>query len=192
MSTNLEIEAQSIINEEEYKKVLAFLNLNVKPIIQTNYYIDSEDNILYKHKYSLRMRVKDYIEMTLKIKLSDGQHIENNILLNEQEFNNFLEKKEFPENDIRAILENDGIDISKLQVLTFLKTSRIEVELDKGYLLAIDKNEYNNKIDYELEVESNNLEDGINYLKALCKNAKINYVPNHDSKQKRAIESMKK
>ena len=67
-----------------------------------------------------------------------------------------------------------------------LKTKRLEVNFE-DYLLVIDKNFYNNKIDFNIEVESTSRELAQKYLIETISKYGITYKKDYVSKSRRAI-----
>ena len=100
---------------------------------------------------------------------------------------------EFPDGTIKEFVKMFGVKIEDLRILAKLSTHRIEIEDDDlTKKVAIDKNEYNGIVDYELEVEGNALDKARAQLQAICEEVGIVYVDNLKSKQTRALETIKK
>lgn len=156
MNTNLEIEYKTLLSLPEFDQLGKRFS-HVTPIQQTNHYFDTHDLQLRKNKLSLRIRTfsKD-AEMTLKIPQQVG-NIEYNIDLTTQEAHAILEKDTLTDyplliDGILEQLKQYDIELSDIHTLGSLTTTRRECETAIG-LMALDKNEYTNKIDYELELE---------------------------------------
>lgn len=190
MSTNIEIEVKALLNENDYQRVLDFFKDELKePVEQVNYYIDTKTSDLRRHEISLRIRQLNGFMMTLKTPLSEGL-LEKNQLISEHEFVNFIKNKVFPDGVIGEFLERLYIEPADLIPLASLTTIRYNISYN-GMLLAIDKNTYNDKVDYELEMEGNSVEKARVYLEEVCQNVGIDFVENRVSKQKRALEAHK-
>lgn len=69
-------------------------------------------------------------------------------------FNNSL-----PE-DIREIVESYGINDNELTILGALRTARLETNY-KNELLVLDRSDYFDKVDYELEFEVTDYNNGL-------------------------------
>lgn len=156
MNTNLEIEYKTLLSLAEFDQLGKRFS-HVTPIQQTNHYFDTHDLQLRKNKLSLRIRTfsKD-AEMTLKIPQQVG-NIEYNIDLTTQEAQTILAKDTLTDYPllIEGILEQLNkydIELADIHTLGSLTTTRRECETPIG-LMALDKNEYTSKIDYELELE---------------------------------------
>lgn len=194
MSSNIEIEAKSLISEDEYERIIDKLNLGkYRKYKQTNYYIDTEDRFLKRNGIALRIREKDEnFELTLKTPLSEGL-LEKNENISWREFDNLKDKRIFPEGNIKKFLEILGVSIKDLKVLTSLTTERISMDYSI-YHIDLDKNIYsNNIVDYELEVESSSMENAKEEITKILTSCDItNFTFNTISKQSRAMNALKK
>lgn len=192
MATNIEIEAKVLIDEEGYKLVKnKYREYAKNSYLQTNYYIDTLDFRLRKNGIGLRIReIDDSYCITLKAPLSEGL-LEKTENISKKDY--LLMKKDniFPEIKIKSFLIMLGFKIEDLSILASLKTERIDVHFDSG-TFSIDKNTYANKIDYELEKESNNLKDAEDFLCMICKDSNIPFKINTVSKQARAFNEIKR
>lgn len=151
--TNLEIEYKTLLNIDEFQR-LDNLYQHIKPIQQTNYYIDSPDFTLRSHRLSLRIRTyPDRAELTLKIPQAVG-NMEYNQDLTLVQAKAIKQDFALPSGDIkdRLLAVLPDLDQLKLGILGHLTTRRREVETAIG-LLAIDSNLYAGIKDYELELE---------------------------------------
>ena len=156
MQTNLEIEYKTLLSLSEFDQLGKRFS-HVAPVRQTNHYFDTPDLKLRANKLSLRIRTfDDAAEMTLKIPQKVG-NLEHNIALTSEEANAILATKTLPQNciniqNILELLKGYAIDLSAVRVLGSLTTTRREYETSIG-LMALDKNEYSGRLDYELELE---------------------------------------
>lgn len=193
MATNIEIEAKVLINEDDYNRVLKFYKKEeLQKVTQLNYYIDTDDLLLKQFGIGLRIRQKDFFVLNMKAPLQEGL-LEKKESISEKEFDNFKNNGVFPNGSIKNLLLMFGVDITKLKIQTTLKTERIVIEnFSDNEVFAIDKNYYNELIDYELELEGTSLERAKNSLKEKCEELNIDFVENAKSKQVRAMETIKK
>ena len=156
MQTNLEIEYKTLLSLSEFDQLGKRFS-HIAPVRQTNHYFDTPDLQLRGNKLSLRIRTfDDAAEMTLKIPQKVG-NLEHNITLTSEEAYAILGTKALPQNCINIqsildLLKGYAIDLSAIRVLGALTTTRWEYETAIG-LMALDKNEYSGKVDYELELE---------------------------------------
>lgn len=148
---NLEIEFKTLMTIDEFRR-LDSLYQHVKPVHQTNYYIDTAKSLLKSKKLSLRIRTfGDRAELTLKIPQKIG-NIEYNEELDIQEAREMRQQLVLPPGDIRDKLLERHVPLEDLQILGSLTTRRRETQTPIG-LMAIDSNQYAGIKDYELELE---------------------------------------
>lgn len=192
MATNIEIEAKALIKEEDYNKLIKeFENENAYFFDQTNYYVETKNFDLKKLGVGLRVRsINDKFVLTLKAPMSEGL-LEKEENISEDQFVMFEKKNIFPECSLKDFIIMLGFDIKKLKIMAKLRTHRTQLELDEGkHILCIDRNEYNNLVDYELELEGNSLGKAKTRLEQFCIEHEIEYKDNPRSKQTRALESL--
>lgn len=178
MQTNLEIEYKTLLSLSEYE-LLAQQFSQVSPIRQTNYYWDTPDLKLRGNKLSLRIRMfQDAAEMTLKIPQKVG-NLEHNISLTIQNAKAILAAKGLPQNQaeimpILDMLKEYPVSLSAITVLGSLTTERRETTTAIG-LMALDKNNYSGKTDYELELEVTDAQTGEANFNQFLKDNTISY-----------------
>lgn len=190
MATNIEIEAKVLIEKEGFDKIKQlYEDYANSAYIQTNYYIDTPDFLLRRNGIGLRIRCfENKYVMTLKTPLSEGL-LEKTENISKEEYRAMRDKNVFPENKIKSFLIMLGFEIETLKILTSLKTERIDIAFETG-IFSIDKNEYQGKVDYELEKESNNLKSGEDFLVEICTKAGIKFTINKTTKQARAFDRL--
>ena len=190
MSNAIEIEAKALVSQEQYRTLCKAFS-NSERYLQTNYYIDSDDRVLTKEGIALRIREKSGVyELTLKTPLSQGLLEKTNIISMNQ-FAMLRDFGEFPAADLKRFLEMLDIDVSKLKILGFMTTERIDVPY-KGGLLSLDRNSYNGVIDFEIEFEYNNMADAERILLDLLKENHVEVPLTTASKFRRAMATLKK
>lgn len=187
MSKNIEIEKRVMLNEEEYNKLLqyAFTYSNRKETVLINHYFDDENLSLRNAHHMLRIRSinNDEFELTLKVKGDKGD-LEINEPLNKYEVDNLIKKLVIENEEINNFIRNDTD--KEIKYITSLKTERIEIEFD-NYLFVLDKNYYSDVIDYDLEIESTDLNVAIETIKKYCSDFHLQYSSSYKSKSRRAI-----
>lgn len=187
MSNAIEIEAKALVTKKDYQHLLSLFK-DYHSYTQTNYYVDTPDLNLRKEGIALRIREKDGVyEMTLKTPLSQGL-LEKNCSWNPQMFEDFKERAIFPEGDIKRFLTMLDFDVDNLRIRTSLQTTRVDIPYAGGKL-SIDENHYSNLVDYEIELEYNNLKDAERHLVALLEENKCDYVLSHKTKVTRALDA---
>lgn len=169
----VEIEFKNLLTEEEYNHIYEYFDLDgVNTINNDNYYYDDVRSSFKNNNSALRIRhTNGRREITLKIK-SPKQNLEYNCSWNNEEIPEWLEVKDLPQeikiNSAKFNLEN------KLSLIQKIETRRKELKI-KGGLLVLDKNYFlGNIIDYELEYEVVNYEEGYKHFISLLKELKIN------------------
>ncbi len=192
MATNIEIEAKVLINEKEYKRILSFFKDRViREYDQINHYIDTDNFALKKIGIGLRIREKDNTyTLTLKTPMAEGL-LEKDEVLSEEVFNAFIKSNIFPDNGIADFIRMLGVNIEDLKRQTQLVTHRNEISYeDNTYEFSIDKNEYNNVVDYELEMAGASLNRAKEKLKSICLSTNTFYKDNLKSKETRALDTI--
>ncbi len=181
MQFNLEIEYKMLICEETFNKIKNDYS-EFSSVKQVNTYYDSKVKPLKELFLNLRIReIQDQFIVTLKQKQDIG--------LNEYEFI-------VSENSI-AVFDTPEIDsfFSKMNIqkplheIGTLTTYRTEILFEHG-TLCIDKSEYYNHVDYELEFEISGSQDkGFLEFSEFLKKYQLTYIQNNNSKTKRCIQA---
>ena len=156
-----EYETRIMLTESEYFEIVSYfmrLHPNKHFLKNTNTYFDTEDLYLRKNHITFRLRTINDIksELTIKIKGKNGDD-EINDSLNTQEAQLVLKSRVFPDGDVKNFLLTLPYTFDAYKEITTLYNVRLEIE-EKDHLLVIDKNTYNDIIDYNLEIET---KDGI-------------------------------
>ena len=192
MANAIEIESKILIDEKEYDRLARKLTLS-QPITQTNWYIDSDSRILENGPTRLGLRIR-FINgeywMTLKAPMAVGL-LEKEQLLSPTEAESMIGNNIFPEGDIKDFL-NDLLDVDTSELKTLAK---METERRRGFFgedntirLALDRNIYLGRIDYELEIDGDSLEKTEKAAKDILKGYKFTF--NKLSKQTRCLRAL--
>lgn len=156
--THLEIEYKTLLTKSEFLRLQEEFS-SQSLIKQTNYYIDTPDFQLKKNRFSLRIRILEHrAELTLKQPLEIG-NIEHNQELSLSDAKELIQHFSLPDGKINEILTQSTCPLSELSCWGSLHTRRLEKKDGIG-LFALDENHYNNRIDYELEVEVKDPDEG--------------------------------
>ena len=186
---HLEIEMKTLLNQDEYKKLQTHFS-GVTPITQKNYYLDTPDFYLRHHKIAMRIRTFDTsAELTIKIPQKVG-NMEYNQALTLEEAKSCLDECKLPQGMILEELTSRGLSPNGWVVLGCLTTVRFEKETAIG-LMALDQSHYFDIVDYELELEVENGDQGSLDFKEFLQANDIHYKK-APSKLVRFIENMKK
>ncbi|MDG0843255.1 CYTH domain-containing protein [Staphylococcus equorum] len=174
MATNNEIEFKQLLSQSQYQSIYNKYFLDMQPFSQTNYYIDTEQFDLRSHNSALRIRVKDkFYEMTLKVPAEVGlmeYNFETHVI---PELNKALAASDLPL-EITQQLNKMNVDVNQLVILGALTTSRLEKEI-QGNLLVLDRSDYLNYQDYELEYEVEDYDEGLIQFKMILETFDIKH-----------------
>lgn len=193
MNENIENEERVMINMEQYNQLKSdyISKINSTHFLLINYYFDDDNLSLKKAHRTLRIRsINDNeYELTLKIKRDNGDK-EINIPLSLDEVNQIINSTILDNPIINKELED--VPHKEIKYITSLKTDRIEVKYD-SHLLVIDKNEYGDVIDYDIEVEAHNKKEALSFILEYCDKYHLNYSTKYIGKSHRAInEALKR
>lgn len=156
--------------------------------LQTNYYFDTKRFTLKASDAVLRIKRRDNLTLTFERKKGyNFQRIDEDI--NEEQFNELVEKGIIPsekiQEEVNEIIKNQNI-INFMNLATY----RISVPYKKGRL-SLDKCEYVDTVDYELEYEASNREMGKTEFIEIIKEFGIAYKKSQ-VKLKRAYDALRK
>ncbi|MCA0987829.1 CYTH domain-containing protein [Guptibacillus algicola] len=159
MTQEIEIEFKNMITDKEYISLLTSYQLSSTDIkTQKNDYFDSAQFTLRDKGAALRVRQKkNDLVLTLKEPAEEGL-LETHQVISEETFQSIKETGELPKGDVSKQVIKLGLTDNLLH-LGSLTTHRAEVELSTG-LLVLDHSEYLGCVDYELEFEVTNYEQG--------------------------------
>lgn len=180
MNTSLEIEFKTEISEEIYTALIDKYHLKDKIFIQINHYFDTENKDVINQKNILRIRQKgEHYKITKKEPSSNGT-IETHIKLTNDEAKKILDE------GFDANIINLPYYVKKIAQL---QTERVTMPYLDG-IIFLDKNTYYDKVDYEIEYEVREINQGkIDFDKFLNEN-NIPFIP-MISKTKRAYKYKK-
>ncbi len=184
-----EIEKRSLVDEDKYVSICAFLLRShsheaFKEI--TNIYLDDNEKTLEKNNLTLRIRIDEKtISLTLKEVLNDNQSIEHTQEITQDEIDMLNKTYTLPEGEVLDYLKEKELDNLLFINVGEIKTRRLEIPSEEGDIkIVLDKNEYNEKIDYDIEVEAPTLEVAEKALRYFSQkfHFKIskNYISKHD------------
>ena len=186
---HLEIEMKTLLEKDEYQRLQEHFS-GVTPITQKNYYLDTPDFYLRQHKIAMRIRTFDNsAELTIKIPQAVG-NMEYNQDLSLEGANYCLKECKLPQGMILDELTSRGLSTSGWVVLGCLTTVRYEKQTPIG-LMALDQSQYFDIVDYELELEVEDSNQGSLDFQEFLQANQIQYKQ-APSKLVRFIEHMKK
>ena len=189
----VEREFKNLLTKSQYHSLLEdFKSLLTKEITQTNSYYDW-DGILQSHKMALRIRIvegKNIGEITLKIPQSSLEVLEFTHELPVETLHQYNKQKQFTLTlSIKEALERKGVYLEKVEQTALLTTHRFEGSLSNNEWLVLDESYYNGKVDYEMEMEVQNLSLGEEVFLEILQKYQIQREQ-AESKIKRALSTI--
>lgn len=187
MSQNIEKEFKNLLNKEEYEALIAAFSLDeTEPVKQTNVYFDTPDFKLKGLNSGLRIRMyEDKGEITLKTPIQENEKLETNDDLTLEEAKTLVDAQRMKASgNVADKLKELGIAVADLVIIGQLSTIRYDFPGDKGTYF-LDKSFYQDQMDYELEFESESLDEGARAFQAFLK---LHDIKIRNTKQK--IERM--
>jgi uncharacterized protein YjbK len=182
MKIEKEIEFKTLLTENEYNTLLELFTKNTTSYNQTNFYFDNDNFELNAKKITCRVREKNNnFELTVKIKDTVGLN-EYNQEISYEEFINYKN------NGLN--LNYDVITANNLKIKAQNTTTRFDLRLH-NQLFSLDKINIDNNIHYELEMETENYDEGLIIFNNFLKEYNIEYKKG-PSKAKRTFEYYKK
>lgn len=156
MTQHIEIEFKNILTKTQYEQLLQAFSIQPEQIIrQVNHYFDTPAHHLKSIRSALRIReFEKSIELTLKEKASQHQHLETTDELTRDETDQILAGEAIPAGAVRERLTLFNIPLNELTCFGSLTTDRVEIPY-KGGLLVFDHSFYLHSDDYEVEYETN-------------------------------------
>ncbi len=192
-----EFEVRSMLNEDKFFEIssrVMHLEKNVKVTTQLNQYFDTDDFILNDHGIVLRIRTihgKGAFLTLKKKKKSEEESKEYTQSLNYNQHYSLVKHNVFPKGtavtQLNKELQKLGIPLSDVHYQTSLRTKRIQADIDDITNYCVDRNEYEDIIDYDIEVESTSKEEAMKLLVELSKKYDFEISENYVVKSKRAI-----
>lgn len=186
MNNKTDAEFKSLITKEEYERLIEKF-AGSKSDYQTNHYFDTTRFSLKALDASIRVREREDFSLTYKRK--KGYNIDvRTIIIDKEKFN---EIKETGVIDIPEISEELQKLIKEQKLVNFLSLSTFRTYLPYGNgILNIDKSEYLDKVDYEIEYTAKSYHQGKEEFIKLISELKISYKKS-DKKIKRAYTRLK-
>ncbi|MCQ3034922.1 MAG: CYTH domain-containing protein [Bacilli bacterium] len=187
MVNNLECEIKALVTESEFETLMERYLSKGEIREQDNIYFGDTKGVFKALKYGMRIRSKaNNDKLTLKIPQENGL-LEINQIISKEEINLILAGNFLPNGDVKDALLKVNVLPSDIEVIGRLHTTRLLV-MDKDFELCLDKNTYNDTVDYEIEVEGPTLELAHEYIENFFKKEKILFKENHLSKYVRACK----
>jgi len=160
---NNEYELKIMLTKNEYLMLRKYITTEY---LQTNYYFDNEEYVVYTSMNSLRIRqINSKYIITHKHSISNNKKgviemVEKNVDIDKNVFTQLI-------NGEKNIAEFINVEFKNLKYIGYLETKRAKLNLENNMPPAeLDYNKYNNIIDYELEweIDENIYNNAINIL----------------------------
>lgn len=181
----VEKEYKAMISIEQYEHIKLMFQWE-KCVMQKNYYFDTNDMHCAKNNITVRIRQKEhnyYLQVKMPICCEGGLHIKKEY---EKELHHL--KDVITSNDFKELFI--PVDIPDVKQIGNLITERLEFNIN-GTTLCLDKNLYNNIVDYEVEVEYSSECVDANLLDSLI-SAGITFIVKTEGKFTRFCNTIKK
>lgn len=155
-----EFESRIMLTNDEYLSIVSFymkINPHQTFINNLNIYFDSDDLFLKNNHTTLRIRIINGLkyELTVKIKGENGD-TEINDDISRANADLLINKSIFPEGEVKNYLSKLSLSLNCYHRIASLTNIRLEIQ-NNNHLLVIDKNTYGNNVDYDLEIEAENI-----------------------------------
>ncbi|NCU32906.1 MAG: CYTH domain-containing protein [Candidatus Moranbacteria bacterium] len=170
MTKNIEIEFKTIVTKEQYENILNQFGLRDNIFKQINYYFDTDDYALNQNQIVLRIRKKHdhYYKVTLKSQSEKGAY-ENHVLLSKAQAEDMIEHGFHTKDFFEPLDYHVMFKVS-------LDNYRVSTPYQDG-VLFLDCCHYCNTIDYEIEYEVNDYDQGYQVFQSFLKDHSIEYRP---------------
>lgn len=187
MPKDVTIEFKTLLTKAEYDRIYSKYK-ECPGNLQTNYYFDTKRFTLKASDAALRVKKRDNLVLTFERKKGyNFQRIDEDIT--EEQFKDLIEKGIIPSEKIAAEV-NDIIKGQNIINFMNLSTYRISFPYKKGRL-SLDRCEYVDSVDYELEYEATTREKGKLEFVEIIKEFNIAYKKSQ-VKLKRAYDALRK
>ena len=190
----IEFEKRQMLSLEQYNLLVSFFSnagFRNKITEQTNIYFDNSNNRVFEDGNCLRIRQYEDnkpSKFTIKLKGINGQgDIEVFQELSKEDEMLLLEKGLMPLGPVKECLVSNNYEADKVLFMGKIHTSRQEFFLE-DHIIVLDKNKFLDVIDYNIEVESNSMENAEKYLKEICSKFSIEYIGKCESKSQRTTK----
>lgn len=174
----MERELKVLVTEEIFYKILnVFDGQLASPFVQDNTYYDTDDRRLHQLDASLRLRnFESSSEWTIKQQKNELESLEIN-QINSGPIKPVplqLSVEHIQKLEILGFLSDHDIHPEELHATTHLRTKRWTADVDDGQY-AFDKSFYQGVTDYEIELETDNLEEALAQFQTLLDRFAVEY-----------------
>lgn len=178
--SNIEIEFKTAISKEKYLELLELFELEDNVFKQTNYYFDTTNLDLNSDYTVLRIRQKgNRYKLTLK-KQAEESAFENHIILTKEQADDMI-LNGFNTKDFFSTLDY------KVDFKSSLDNYRASAPYEEG-VVFLDKCEYDDITDFEIEYEVNEYNEGKKLFEQLLDKHNIQFIKTR-RKSERALKT---
>lgn len=172
MNQEIEIEFKTIIQKSDFRALQQQLPFDAQPIQQINYYFETKQQDFKRKRCALRIREKaGKYTLTLKEPHKEGI-LETHDELTKEECAAWLHNQPVIKPHTNKQLTALGILEENIFYFGALETERYTYQTT-DLLYVLDKSEYNQQLDYELELEATNYTAGEQAFNELLKQYNI-------------------
>lgn len=148
----IEIEYKALLTQAQFMEILHAYPFPKEPVLQTNHYFETEDFALKDMASALRIReISGEYVITLKEAKSDHV-LETHDTIDKETFTAWKNGHITFAHASGKALKRLGIKAEELRYVGALTTSRYSFT-EAAVTYCLDKSEYANQVDYELEIE---------------------------------------
>lgn len=167
----LELEQKALITEQQHDSLLNKYEI-IDTKVQTNIYFETEDDYFKTLSSALRVRIIDNkYQLTLKIKAAQAGHTEYNYEIERSELENMMQTKQVPKQLSHMITK--GILLTRHAIITTERKTFNYLD----HIVELDKTDFGDNIDYEIEIESTDFSRATKTMDALLKENEIEFKP---------------
>ncbi|WP_335869949.1 CYTH domain-containing protein [Bacillus sp. 2205SS5-2] len=192
MNQEIEIEYKNLLDEQEFNLLLRHFSVSDEQFsTQENFYFDTEDYFLKEKGCAIRIRTKNHQHiLTLKQPLEVGI-LETHQPLTNEEKEKMLDYGLIPQGQVKEALESISLPLDSFTYFGSLQTKRAQVNYKRGTLF-FDQSHYLSKIDYEVEYEVQDPEEGKTVFLTLLRELNIPTRQTHNKIKRFFLAKIKK
>ena len=171
MTKNIEIEFKTVITKEKYLGLLKHFDLENNIFKQVNHYFDTDDYELNANSIVLRIRQKgeSRFKVTLKSQ-GEKEAYENHVFISKEQAQDMIQNG-FNTQDFFDNIENKFV-----RFVVSLDNYRASIPYQGGTLF-LDRCDYCNTVDYEIEFEFNTYDEGKQIFDQFLVDQHIELIP---------------
>lgn len=159
MTQEIEIEFKHLLTKDQFEDIRKSRPFSTEPIVQVNYYFETNNQALIHRKCALRIREKnETFTATFKEPHPKGI-LETHDVLSAEEVNNWITHQVAFTTNVGKRLREHNVPLEAIHYIGALTTERYTYKTN-NLLYVLDRSTYGDITDYELEIEAENFADG--------------------------------